>query len=117
MLPKVPIALIENGLKSFFCLANVKKSYEALIGNQLRVEVSEQAVKESENAALVLKTIASLGIADITQQVQTIDLYGRAVINLAEAINDANIAKIELYRYTSTLPENLQSLPGLQLQK
>lgn len=91
-------------------VTRVKSAYQDLQTNKLRVEASEQAVKQSENVALVLKTIATMGIADTVQQVQSIDLYGNAVIGYATALRQAKIAEINLYRYTSTLPEQIERL-------
>jgi outer membrane protein TolC len=96
-------------------VTRVKSAYQDLQTNKLRVEASEQAVKQSENVALVLKTIATMGIADTVQQVQSIDLYGNAVIGYATALRQAKIAEINLYRYTSTLPEQVEKLSVVSL--
>lgn len=91
----------------------IKSSYESLSNNRVRVEASTQAVKEAENVALVIKTVAALGIADVTQQVQAITLYESAVISFANAVFASKLALIHLYRYTFTLPENVQVISTL----
>jgi len=88
----------------------VKKAYNDLEIDRLRVEAAQGAVQEAENVALVMRAVSSLGIADTIQQVQSIELYGDAVIGLTSALLRATTAKINLFRYTSTLPDELKDI-------
>ena len=88
----------------------VKEAYNDLEIDRLRVEAAQSAVKEAENVALVMSAVSSLGIADTIQQVQSIELYGDAVIGLTSALLSATTAKVNLYRYTSTMPDELKDI-------
>jgi outer membrane protein TolC len=98
-------------------VTKAKQAYDDLLTSSLRVDASQQAVKEAENVSLVIKTVSAIGITDFTQQVQSIELYANAVLELASAVRDVNIAQINLYRYTSTLPIGMLSLPLLPIKK
>jgi len=93
---------------------SVKMAYENLDIDRLRVEAARSAVNEAENVGLVMNAVSSLGLVDTLQQVQSIELYENAVIGLVTALLSAKTSEVNLYRYTSTLPEELE---GIKLYK
>ena len=85
-------------------IAYVRTAYSKLVNGLKRVNVANQAIKEAENAVLVYTTTSTLGISDVTKQIQAINLYTESLMKRADAYLETKKAESNLIKATLVSP-------------
>ena len=84
--------------------AFVRTAYSKLVNGFKRINIANQAIREAENAVLVYNTTSTLGISDITKQIQAINLYTESVMKRSDVYLDIKIAESNLMKATLFSP-------------
>ncbi len=85
-------------------IGNVKSAYAALETGNLGINIAKEGVRSAQNNLLVLETVSTYGLLDITTKVQSINLYMQSIDEQISSLVQSNLALSNLYRYTSIWP-------------
>ena len=85
-------------------ISKTRQNYIALNSAFQSISTTKKAVDSSSTNLKVLDIRSQYGLDDVTTKVQAFNLYNESLQNWIDALKSANIAKINLFRYTSTLP-------------
>ena len=85
-------------------ISKTRQNYIALNSAFQSISTTKKAVDSSSINLKVLDIRSQYGLDDVTTKVQAFNLYNESLQNWVDALKSANIAKINLFRYTSTLP-------------